>query len=70
MVRKAGEQGDAWAQYNLGGMYDDGKGVTQDMIAANMWFNIAMKNRNKEATNHRDIVAKKLSAEQLEKAEK
>ena len=76
--RKVAEQGHKHAQIKLGVMYKEGNGVTQDTIAAHMWFNIAAKNRSsewsidivEEAANHRDIVAKKLSAEQLEKAKK
>lgn len=37
-VIQAAEQGDASAQYNLGGMYYDGKGVPQDYKQAITWF--------------------------------
>jgi uncharacterized protein len=36
--RKAAEQGDAIAQYNLALMYRDGEGVTQDDAEAVKWF--------------------------------
>ncbi|CAK0761840.1 conserved hypothetical protein [Gammaproteobacteria bacterium] len=36
--RKAAEQGDADAQFNLGIMYAEGRGVTQDKHEAAMWF--------------------------------
>ncbi len=39
--RKAVEQGNAGAQYNLGVMYDKGQGVPQDYAQAHMWFNLA-----------------------------
>jgi hypothetical protein len=32
--RKAAEQGDAWAQYKLGAMYSEGRGVPQDFALA------------------------------------
>ncbi len=35
--RKAAEEGDAVAQYNLGNMYSDGKGVPQDDAEALKW---------------------------------
>jgi TPR repeat protein len=35
---KAAEQGDAYAQYFLGVMYDKGKGVPQDAVEAMKWF--------------------------------
>ncbi len=36
--RKAAEQGDAEAQYNLGFMYGYGKGVSQDYAEAVKWY--------------------------------
>ena len=36
--RQAAELGDAKAQYSLGGMYADGKGVAEDDAAAVKWF--------------------------------
>ena len=35
------EQGNAWAQYNLGLMYDFGQGVTQDYAEAARWFRLS-----------------------------
>ena len=37
-LRKVAEQGDAEAQYNLGIMYANGRGVTQDDKEAVTWF--------------------------------
>ncbi len=37
----AAAQGDAFAQYNLGFMYGNGRGVLKDSVLAHMWFNIA-----------------------------
>ena len=36
--RRAAEQGLATAQYNLGGMYDLGRGVSQDGEQAAKWY--------------------------------
>jgi TPR repeat protein len=36
--RKAAEQGDADAQFNLGWMYADGQGVLQDFKTAVTWY--------------------------------
>ncbi|NQZ08429.1 MAG: sel1 repeat family protein [Algicola sp.] len=35
---KAAEQGQSWAQYNLGVMHEQGKGVVQDYKKAVHWF--------------------------------
>ena len=40
-LRKAAEQGDADAQFNLGLMYDIGKGVPQDYQEAVKWYRMA-----------------------------
>ena len=37
-LRGKAEQGDAEAQYNLGEMYDTGKGVPQDFMMARGWY--------------------------------
>lgn len=38
ILRPLAEQGEAWAQYNLGLMYDNGDGVPQDYAAALRWY--------------------------------
>ena len=43
--RKAAEQGFAKAQFNLGMMYDNGYGVTQDYAEAVKWFRKAAEQR-------------------------
>jgi TPR repeat protein len=72
--RKAAEQGDAQAQYNLGLMYDKGQGVPQNYILAHMWFNLAVsalegKGRN-DAEKIRDLVASKMTPAQIAEAER
>ena len=41
LYRAEAEQGDAPAQYNLGIMYDNGRGVPEDDIEAVRWFRLA-----------------------------
>ena len=36
--KKAAEQGDAWAQNNLGVCYENGQGVTKDKKEAAKWY--------------------------------
>ena len=66
---EAAEQGVAFAQSNLGAMYDEGKGVAQDYKSAHMWFNIAAANGYSGAVENRDIVAKRMTPSQIEKAQ-
>jgi len=63
------EQGDADAQSNLGVMYSKGQGVIQDYTLAHMWLNIAASQRDKDATKNRDMVEKKMTPSQIEKAQ-
>jgi len=63
------EQGTAFAQYNLGNMYYQGKGVAQDYVKAHMWLNIAAIDGDADAIKNRDIVTKKMSSTQIEKAQ-
>ena len=67
--RKAAEQGNEDAQYNLGVMYGEGKGVTQDQKIAHMWFNIAAANEIPRAAELRDIMAQEMTPSQIEKAQ-
>ena len=69
--RLAAKQGYAHAQSDLGVMYGKGQGVLQDYVRAHMWWNIAASSgESKNASNNRDIVAKKMNSNQIEKAQK
>lgn len=75
--RLAADRRHPQAQYNLGLLYATGKGVAQDDVMAHMWFNLAAaqfpvsdtRNRN-VAINSRDVVAGKLTREQIVEAQK
>ncbi|MBL7479572.1 tetratricopeptide repeat protein [Legionella bononiensis] len=66
---KASEQGLNQAQGALGIIYYEGHGVPQDYVLSHMWFNIAGVNGNENAMKGRDMVAKKMTKSQLEKAQ-
>ena len=68
--RLAAEQGDASAQSNLGFMYGTGQGVLQDYARAHMWLNLASAaGDSKYGTENRDILANKMTPQQIEKAQ-
>lgn len=46
---KAAEQGDTWSQNRLGEMYQNGHGVTQDIVEAVKWYRMAAEQGNAEA---------------------
>ena len=57
--RKAAEQGYASAQYDLGRMYNDGKGVPQDFSQAAHWFSQAAEQGHATAQHSLgDLLAK------------
>ena len=67
--RKAAEQGNALGQYNLGEMYSYGRGVPQHYILAHMWLNLAAAQGNERARKERDIVAERMTHEQIAEAQ-
>ena len=67
--RLAAEQGLAQAQYNLGVMYGKGQGVPQDDVLAHMWFNLSSSQGITTAIKNRNIVEKKMTKQQIEKAQ-
>ena len=67
--RKAAEQGDVDAQYNLGNMFRTGEGVLKDVVTAYTWYNIAVANGNLTAEEFKPLIEKKMTAEQIAEAE-
>jgi len=71
--RKAAEQGNAKAQFNLGLMYYRGQVVTQNYVQAHMWFNLAAASGAKKvnaAAKARETVASKMTPKQILEAQK
>ena len=66
----AAEQGNADAQLVLGYMYGLGQGVKKDYVYAHMWGHIAASNGHENGVKLRDLVAKKMTSTQIEKAQK
>jgi len=68
--RLAAEQGFAKAQFAMGAMYFEGQGVSKDYVLAHMWWNLSTSNGHKSAIHNRNIVEKKMSKQQIEKAQR
>ena len=68
--RLAAQQGYARAQYNLGFMYSNGQGVVQDYVKAHSWYNLSAIKGDADAVKNRDIVAKRMTAQQIAEAQK
>jgi TPR repeat protein len=74
--RLAAEQGDPEAQYSLGVMYARGEAGQTDQVQAYMWLNLAAARfpasdtRRRTATDSRELLATKMTPEQLSQAQK
>jgi uncharacterized protein len=63
--RPLAEQGDAFAQYNLGVMYANGRGVPEDDVEAVKWYRLAADQGLDVARLNREIVEQKMTKQQL-----
>jgi uncharacterized protein len=70
LIRPLAEQGDASAQYNLGVFYDNGLGVPQDKVRAYMWLNLSAAKGREGAAAFRDLIARRMTPEQIAEAHK
>ena len=68
--RPLAERGDAGAQFNLGVMYNNGRGVPKDYARAYMWFSLAAAGGDQTAGDYRDTVEKSMSQAQIAEAQK
>ena len=70
-LMKRAEQGNALAQYNLGLMYEDGKGVPRDYVQAHMWYNLAASQTDDQVyAEFRDAIAEHMTREQITEAQR
>ena len=67
--RLAAAQGDAEAQDSLGFMYFIGWGVPQDYASAHMWFNLASAAGHATGAHSRDVSARGMTPQQIERAQ-
>jgi len=67
--RKAAAQGLGAAQFELGIAYAKGQGVPQDDVQAHVWFNLAAVRGDRDAARNRDVVARRMTSEQIQQAE-
>jgi TPR repeat protein len=78
-LHRAADQGLAVAQFALGAMYENGQGVPEDVVRAHMWLNLSAAHAARiagaqklarDALEMRDALAQKMTAAQIEEAEK
>jgi len=61
--------GDPQAQYVLGSMYANGKGILQDFVQAHAWLNLAASQGHEKAALYRDEIAEKMTTSQVARAQ-
>ena len=66
----AAQQGNARAQSNLGVLYFEGQGVARDYVRSHMWSSIAADGGDKDSVKNRNIAASKMTAQQIEQAQR
>ncbi len=67
---KAAERGVVDSQYNAGYLYEFGFGVTKNLVEAYVWYGIAAKQGDTEATRRITLLNKTLSDVEIENAKK
>ena len=69
-TKKNADAGNAYAQHNLGLMYNNGNGVPKDLVQAHVWYNIAGANGEENAKKFLPNVEKEMTSEQKAEAMK
>lgn len=69
LIRRAAGAGLVPAQHTLGLLYANGDGVPRDFVRAYLWLSLSAKQKNQIAEKDRDAIAKRMTAEQLRKAQ-
>jgi uncharacterized protein len=68
--RKVAEHGNSVAQRELGELYAKAQGASHDDVTAYMWFSLAAAQGDKEARASLNGIERKLTAGQLEQAQR
>lgn len=69
-VRKLAETGNVHAQYALGLMYAEGRGVTHDEVQAYVWLSRAAVQGDEDAVTLRYVLLSQMEAGQIAAAER
>ncbi|MFO8024427.1 tetratricopeptide repeat protein [Thiohalophilus sp.] len=69
-IRKVAETGDIDAQYALGLIYAEGRGIEPDLVAAYRWLSRALEAGDKDAGDLRHIVLQQMNPLQIAEAER
>ena len=66
--KESAQQGDAVAQYMLGRLYEEGRGIDRDLVQAYAWYDLAANGGYSDAAGARNRLAGQLSGTQVQTA--
>ncbi|MCG6940012.1 MAG: sel1 repeat family protein [Thiohalocapsa sp.] len=69
-VRDAAERGEVDAQYALGLIYAEGRGVTIDLAQAHYWLSLAVEQGDRDAEQLRNVVGSQMTDEEYAAAKR
>lgn len=67
--KQSADAGNSLAQFMMGRLYAEGRGVVEDNMAAYMWYDLAAGSGSSRAIAARDSIAAQLDADELEHAQ-
>jgi peptidoglycan hydrolase-like protein with peptidoglycan-binding domain len=67
--KQSADAGNSLAQFMMGRLYAEGRGVVADNTAAYMWYDLSAGNGNSRAIAARDSIAAQLDADELDHAQ-
>lgn len=67
--KQSADAGNSLAQFMMGRLYAEGRGVVVDNTAAYMWYDLSASNGNSRAIAARDSIAAQLDADELDRAQ-
>ncbi|MEX0583492.1 MAG: hypothetical protein WD185_07470 [Sneathiella sp.] len=67
---QSADKGIADDQFRAGLLFSTGDGVSQDLVTAHKWFNLAAMNGIEEARENRAEISLDMSAQEIAKAQK
>jgi peptidoglycan hydrolase-like protein with peptidoglycan-binding domain len=67
--RQSAEAGNSLAQFMMGRLYAEGRGVAEDNVAAYMWYDLSADNGNGRAIAARDSIASQLDSGEIDHAQ-
>jgi len=67
--KQSADAGNSVAQFMMGRLYAEGRGVVQDKATAYMWFDLSASNGNNRAIAARDAVAAQMDSDEIDHAQ-